>query len=367
MGEDQSTSASYIEFSIHHLEQAGHLPAGSDLEQFQAHPLHAKLAEGWLAEDIDDEGAADLLQLEERLFKSWDESRQAWVVEHVSTLGLSADVCADAVRLIARADERLAAGIAKVRGRDRAMAAKLEAAREEAAKATAAELAAKKAEMARAISQAESIPWPNPEHARELASLLGEMAEEGAPLPFEQARDYARISRRDAETAAEVLERLAEVTTLQLAALEEMRQKELPDAPPPAAPPRTPTLSKAWQKLWDNPSGQAMSILNNLVIDICKLIGPHMLTDDELAASPQYQELIVRIDVPVGSSPERYREKTLATLREKRAEELPISAQAHSEVAKVLSRYFENWRISLTAPDVARILDPDLEEAPRAY
>lgn len=359
MGEDQSTSASYVEFSVHHLEVAGFLPPGPKLDQFLAHPLHARLADGWLAEDESDAAAVDLLQLEEQLFKDWDESRQTWVVEQISNLGLPSEACAEAVRLIARADERLAAGIAKVRARDRGMAAKLEAARVEAAKASAAELEAARADMARAISEAESIPWPNPEHARELAALLGEMAEDGAPLPFQQARDYAEISSEDAQTASDVLEKLATVTTLQLAALEELRQKDFPDEPVLPEEPQAPTVSKGWQKLWEDPSQQAMSILSHLAVDLCKLIGPHLLTDDELAASPQYQELIVRIDVPVGSSPERYREKTLATLRSRPLEQLPVSDKAHPEVAQVLNRYFENWRVALDAEAVAAIVAPD--------
>ena len=357
MGEDLETSAAYVEFSVHHLEIAGVLPRGSEFDQFQAHPLRANLAADWLAQDETDVAAADLLHLEEHLFSNWDEARQAWVVEYVSDLGLPSAACEDVIRLVGGADERLAAGIDTIRARDRAVADKMEAARAEAAKVSAAELEAAKAEMARAISEAESIPWPNPEHARELSALLGEMAEEEAPLPFRQARDYAGISQEDAQAASGALEKLAAVTTVQLAALAELRHTDLPEEPTLAEPPQERTVSKGWQKLWANPSTQAMSILSGLAVELHDLLAPHLFTDDELCASPQYQELIVRIDVPVGSSPERYREKTLETLRSRPLTELPASGRTNGEVAKVLNRYFENWRLELNAESVAALVD----------
>jgi hypothetical protein len=100
---------------------------------------------------------------------------------------------------------------------------------------------------------------------------------------------------------------------------------------------------------------------------MCQLIGPHLLTDDELAESSQYEELIVKIHVPVGSSPERYREKTLETLREGGVEDLPISERTYAEVAEVLSRYFENWRVSMDRTAVLDIIDPDREKPPPAW
>ena len=357
MGEDLRKAAAYVEFSVHHLEIAGFLPRGPELEQFQAHPLYTKLATGWLAQDETDEPAVDLLHLEEQLFSRWDEGRQAWIGEYTSGLGLPSEACARAVQIIEGADERLAAGIAKIRARDRAVADKLEAARAEAAKESAAELEVAKAEMARAISEAESIPWPNPEHARELAALLGEMAEEEAPLPYQQARDYAGISREDAQGASEALEKLATVTTVQLTALAELRQADPAEGPAQPEEPQEPTASKGWQKLWEDPSRQAMSILSNVAVELCRLLGPHLLTEDELCASPQYQELIVRIDVPVGSSPERYREKTLETLRSRPMKELPISSRTNSTVSEVLNRYFENWRLALDAESVASLVE----------
>jgi hypothetical protein len=355
MGEDSRKAAVYVEFSVHHLEATGFLPRGPELEQFQAHPLYAKLATGWLAEDDSDVAAVDLLQLEEGLFKTWDDGRQVWVGEDMAGLGLPTEAAEQAFKVLEGADERLAAGIAKIRARDRAVADKLEAARVEAAKVSVAELEVAKAEMARAISEAESIPWPNPEHARELAALLGEMAEPESPLPYRQARDYAGISQEDAQTAADTLEKLAVVTTLQLAALEELRHADVPEGPALPEEPQEPTVSKGWQRLWEDPSKQAMSILSNVAIEMCGLLGPHLLTEDELCASPQYQELIVRIDVPVGSSPERYREKTLETLRSRPLSELPISSRTNGKVADVLNRYFENWRLALDAAAIASL------------
>ena len=357
MGEGLDKGAAYAEFSVHHLEIAGLLPLGPELEQFQAHPLHAKLSAGWLAQDEADEAAVDLLHLEERLYNRWSEARQVWFDEYLSDLDLPSKACSRAARILEGADERLAAGIAKMRARDRAVADKLEAARAEAAKVGAAELEVAKAEMAKAISEAESIPWPNPEHARELAALLEEMAEQEAPLPFQQARDYAGISREQAQTASDALEKLAAVTAVQLAALAELRQADPPEGPVPPQAPQEPTVSKGWQKLWENPSRQAMTILSNLAVEMCSLLGPHLLTEDELCASPQYQELIVRIDVPVGSSPERYREKTLETLRSLPVKELPVSDRANHEVAQVLNRYFENWRLALDAESVKSIVE----------
>ena len=357
MGEDLKKGAAYVEFSVHHLEIAGFLLHGSELEQFQAHPLHARLATGWLAQDDRDVAAVDLLHLEKRLFSSWNEGRQAWIREYISDLGLPSEACALVVQVIEGADERLAAGIAKMRARDRAVADKLEAAKAEAAKVRAAELEAAKAEMAKAISEAESIPWPNPEHARELAALLEEMAEQDAPLPFQQARDYAGISREDAKSASDALERLATVTTVQLAALAELRQTDPPEGPAQPEEPPDPTVSKGWQKLWEDPSKQAMSILSNVAVELCGLFGPHLLTEDELCASPQYQELIVKIDVPIGSSPERYREKTLEILRSRSVKELPISSRTNSKVSEVLNRYFENWRLALDAESVASLVE----------
>ena len=356
MGEDLEKAAAYVEFSIHHLEVAGFLPRGSEFDQFQAHPLRAKLAADWLAQDETDVAAVDLLRLEEQLFNRWNEERQAWAVKYISDLGLPPNACENAVRIIGGADERLAAGIAKIRTRDRAVAEKMEAARAEAAKASAAELEAAKAEMARAISEAESIPWPNPEHARELAALLGEMAEPEAPVPFQQARDYAGISREDAEVASDALEKLAVVTTVHLVALAELRQTDVPAVVPPEVP-EEPTVSKGWQRLWEDPSKQAMSILSNVAVELYDLFSPHLLSDAELCASPQYQELIVRIDVPVGSSPERYREKTLETLRSLPLGQLPISPRTNTEVAKVLNRYFENWRLALDGEAVTALVD----------
>ena len=116
MGEDLEKAAAYVEFSVHHLESAGFLPGGSELDQFQAHPMHANLSAGWLAQDETDVAAVDLLHLEEQLFSRWDEARQAWVVEHISDLGLPSSACEDVVRIIGGADARLAAGIAKIRG-----------------------------------------------------------------------------------------------------------------------------------------------------------------------------------------------------------------------------------------------------------
>jgi hypothetical protein len=357
MGEDARKAAAYVEFSVHHLEIAGLLPRGSELEQFQAHPLYARLATGWLAQDDSDVAAVDLFHLEEGLFRTWDEGRRAWVGEYISGLGLPSEACAQAVKIIEGADVRLAAGIAKMRARDLAVADKLEAARAEAAKVSVAELEVAKAEMARAISEAESIPWPNPEHARELAALLGEMAEPEAPLPYQQARDYAGISQEDAQSASDTLEKLAAVTTLQLVALEGLRHADPPSGPAQPEDPPGPTMSKGWQKLWDNPSKQAMSILSSVAVELSGLLGPHLLTEDELCASPQYQELIVRINVPVGSSPERYREKTLETLRSRPLSELPISGRTNAKVAEVLNRYFENWRLALEAESVASLVE----------
>ena len=357
MGEGLEKKAAYAEFSVHHLEIAGLLPLGPELEQFQAHPLRAKLSSGWLAHDETDVAAVDLLHLEERLFSRWNEARQAWFREYLSDLDVPSEACAHAARILAGADERLAAGIAKMRARDRAVADKLEAARAEAARVSAAELELAKAEMAKAISEAESIPWPNPEHARELAGLLEEMAEQDAPLPFQQARDYAGISPEEAQAASDALEKLAAVTSVQLAALAELRQADPPEGPAQPQSPQEPTASKGWQKLWEDPSRQAMTILSNLAVEMCSLFGPHLLTEDELCASPQYQELIVRIDVPVGSSPERYREKTLETLRTRPVSELPISSRTNGKVAEVLNRYFENWRLALDAESVASLVE----------
>jgi hypothetical protein len=357
MGEDSKTSVAYVELSIHNLDVAGVLPRGPELDQFQAHPLYAKLAPGWLAQDCSEVAAEALLHLEEGLFRAWDEGRRTWLEEYLSALELPSEVHAQAVEIIEGADMRLADGVAKVRARDRAVADKLAAARAEAARVSAAELEVAKAELARAISEAESIPWPNPEHARDLAALLGEMAEPEAPLPYHQARDYAGISQEDARSASDTLDKLAGVTALQLAALDELRRTDPPEGPVRPEEPPEPTVSKGWQKLWDNPSKQAMSLLSNVVIELCRLLGPHLLTDDELCASPQYQELIVRINVPPGSSPERYREKTLEALRSQPLHELPPSGRSHAKVADVLNHYFENWRLALNADSVASLVE----------
>lgn len=317
MGTGSETPVAYIELSVHHLEIAGRLPAGPELEQFRAHPLHDKLAEDWLAQDDPDDAAAvGLLDLEKKLFSHWEKGRRARLEEYLKGSRLPPEACDKARASIEDADKKLATRVGKSRTVTPPPVVE--------------------------IDPGEPIPWPKPELSQGIAALLALMADEEAPARFETARGDTGITAEDARTAAEVLEKLATF---------------VPSEPEPPPEPEKPTVSKAWLNLWNGPSKLAMTVLENVAVELNDLFAPHLINDDELSATPDYQEVVVRLDLGIGASPERIREKALEALRERLGDSLPVTSRVTSKVAEVLNQYFENWRLALDADKVAALVE----------